>query len=74
MSDEVPPGLPPTVVIAAAGQPFHRNAACLGLLDGRLAAARIGQQSHDPRRIPVGAAMAEGSAACERCFPDYQPG
>ena len=72
MSDEVPPGLPPTVVVTETPWSFHRNSACLALLDGRLSAARSGLQSHEPRRIPAGAAVAEGRAACERCFPDYQ--
>jgi hypothetical protein len=63
-----------TVVIVEGGQVFHKNAACLALLDGQLKAARSGQQSQNPRRIPLSSATAEGRAACERCYPDYQPG
>ena len=62
------------VVVTQDGLVFHKNSACLTLLDSRLSAARQGQQANAPQRIPLATATAQGRSACERCFPDYQSG
>ncbi|MFJ3791353.1 hypothetical protein [Kitasatospora sp. NPDC090091] len=52
---------------------FHRSVACEALADGQARAARFGRDVHEPTRVALADAMAQGRGACIPCFPAYRP-
>ncbi|MGW2373406.1 MULTISPECIES: hypothetical protein [Kitasatospora] len=69
----VPPGLTASVWTTRGGSVFHRSVACDALADGQARAARTGRDVHQPTRVALADAMAQGRGACIPCFPGYRP-
>ncbi|MEU9080104.1 hypothetical protein AB0D22_36200 [Kitasatospora sp. NPDC048538] len=69
----VPRGLTASVWTTRGGSVFHRSVACEALADGQARAARFRKEVHEPTRVALADAMAQGRGACIRCFPAYRP-